>query len=71
MTSPNPNPPVGANEGANKAIFAGLGGAVAIVLIYIIDQVVRTPLPPEICAAAQTIVVTCLVYFVPRKFGND
>lgn len=52
--------------GSNKAIASILGGAASVVLIYIIDQFVKTPLPPEICAAVQTIVITALVYFVPH-----
>ena len=52
--------------GSNKALASMFGGAVAVVLIYAIDQFVKTPLPAEICAAVQTIVITLLVYFVPH-----
>lgn len=64
-------PPLGGPDtGPNKAIAAGVGGALAVVLTYIVDQLIPHPLPPEIVAAVQTIVVTGLVWLVPHKFGE-
>lgn len=53
--------------GPNKAIAAGMAGAVATIMIYVIDQFLKVPLPPEICAAVQTVVVTGFVYFTPHS----
>lgn len=52
--------------GNNKAIASGIAGAVTIVAVYVINQFMTSPLPPEIVAAVQTIVTTAIVWYVPH-----
>ena len=58
-----------AQVGTNKAVAAGLAGAVTTIVAYVLDQFVKTPIPLELVAAIQTVITTLLVYFVPH--GGD
>lgn len=60
MMTPPPAP------GPNKAIAAGLAGAIVTIISYLITLFAHQQLPVEVVAALQTIIVTALVYFVPH-----
>ncbi len=51
--------------GTNKAVAAGLAGAVVTIAAYVLSLYKINP-PSEVVTAAQTIIVTLLVYFVPH-----
>ncbi len=57
--------------GSNKAIAAAIGGALATIVIWALNRYLPPPpIPAEITAAIQTIIVTGLVWFIPHKFGQ-
>lgn len=64
--APAPGPVVG----SGKAFGAVIGGALATIVIYIIQQVTKQPLPADISAAVQTLLVTGIVYFTPHDLGS-
>ena len=66
MTALLPDP----KQGVNKTIASGLAGAASIILVYVIDQFVKTPLPAEIVAAVQMLVTTLIVWYVPHGGDN-
>ncbi len=51
--------------GANKAIAAGLAGAIVTIAAYVLSIYKINP-PAEVLTAAQTVIVALLVYFVPH-----
>jgi hypothetical protein len=57
------------DTGKGKLVAASLAGAVALVVIYILNTALKISLPPEICAAIQTIFTSGAVYFTPH--GGD
>lgn len=61
---PDPTP------GAAKSVAAIAAGALATIVVYVVDQVTGKTLPPEIVAAVQTLVTTAAVYFVPHSFSR-
>jgi hypothetical protein len=66
---------VPANGGATSSGYAKMGaaalaGAITTVLVYAVDQFLRTPVPAEVVAALQTIVTTFVVWATPHSFGN-
>ncbi|HYM33428.1 MAG TPA: hypothetical protein VEU47_19165 [Candidatus Cybelea sp.] len=62
----NPDPHSGAPIGNNKAYAAIAAGALSTIVIYVVDQFLKSPLPPEICAAVQTLLSTAAVYLTPH-----
>lgn len=56
--------------GNNKAIAAVLGGALSTIVVYLIEKITHQPLPADISAAMQTVVVTALVWLVPHGTSN-
>lgn len=61
--NPPPAPPP---QGANKAIAAGLAGAIVTIMSYLLSTFAHQQLPTEVVAALQTIIVAALVYYVPH-----
>lgn len=55
--------------GPNKAIAAGLAGALTTLLVYGLTFAGINP-PADVVAAAQTLIMTGLVYFVPHGGGE-
>ena len=62
--------PVSPAQGYGKAIAATLAGALATIIVFVIDQVIHSTLPPDIVAAVQTVVTTVTVLVVPHDFGS-
>ncbi len=62
--------PPNSAAGYGKMYAAGLAGAATTVIVYIIDQFTKTPLPPEIVASCQTLIVGAAVFFAPHAKGN-
>ena len=65
---PSPPSPAGSNAKAYAAVVAG---ALATIVVYVIDQITKSPMPPEIVAAVQTLVTAALVWFVPHNLGSN
>lgn len=67
------NVPISGNTsvGSGKAFGAVIGGAFATIVIYVIQQITKQPLPADISAAVQTLVVTAIVYFTPHNLGGS
>lgn len=57
--------------GAAKSVAAVAAGALATIVVYVIDQMSGKTLPPEIVAAAQTLITTVAVFFTPHSFGGN
>ena len=54
--------------GAQKAVVAApLGAAVATIIVYVINQVIETPLPEAVVGAINAVVIAVAVYFIPNK----
>ena len=66
MSNTNVNPPPAPNVGNNKAYAATAAGFASTILVYILDQVIPHPLPPEIVAAVQGLITIAAVYFTPH-----
>jgi cobalamin biosynthesis protein CobD/CbiB len=62
MTVPGPT----VSSGNNKAIAAVLGGALSTIVVYMVEKLTHQPMPADISAAVQTVVVTVLVWLVPH-----
>ena len=56
--------------GSGKAIGAVIGGSVATIAVYLIQSATGHPLPADISAAVQTLVVTLIVWLVPHNLGQ-
>lgn len=56
--------------GNNKAVAAGVSGAIVILLAWILDQFFHIQPPAEVIASVQTLATTALVYIVPHG-GNQ
>ena len=56
--------------GANKAVAAGLGGAVSVVLVWAVG-LTGVVIPAEVSSAFTTIVAALLTYYVPHSFGGQ
>jgi len=56
--------------GNAKAYAATIAGGIALIAVYIIDQVTGKVLPPEICAAVQTVITGLAVWLVPHDLGS-
>lgn len=63
----NAQNPVPQPQGSGKAFGAVIGGALATIVIYVIQTVTKQPLPADIAAAVQTIIVAGIVYVVPHN----
>ena len=60
-------PAAPAPAGGNlKAYAATAAGSLSTILVYVVDQFMPHPLPPEIVAAVQTLVTVAAVYFTPH-----
>lgn len=57
--------------GVAKSVAAVAAGALATIVVYVIDQVTGKTLPPEIVAAAQTLITTLAVFFTPHQLGGN
>lgn len=72
MTQQNPGPPP--VVGIGKATAATAAGALSIILVWVVNQVLQakglTVLPAEIVAAVQTLVTVAAVYFTPHGGGG-
>lgn len=66
ITDPSPAP----TTGSGKAVAAVIAGSLATIIVYIVDQFLKTPLPTEIVAAVQTLFTAGAVYIVPHG-GNS
>ena len=65
----NAEPGAAQAVGSGKSIAAIAAGALSTIIIYIINQVTGHPLPAEICAAVQTLVMTAAVWATPHNLG--
>lgn len=64
-TPPAPKPP---GTGNNKAYAAMFAGSATTIIVYAVDAIAKTTMPPDIVAAIQTLVTLAAVYFTPH--GN-
>jgi tetrahydromethanopterin S-methyltransferase subunit E len=55
--------------GYGKAIAATAAACVSTILVYVIDQFLKAPLPAEMVAAIQGLLTVGAVYFTPH--GGD
>lgn len=62
--SQQPNP--AQSVGNNKAWAATAAGFASTIIVYIIDQFMPHPLPPEIVAAVQGLTTIAAVYYTPH-----
>ncbi len=68
MAALPPNPA----QGYAKMGASVLGGAVSVILIYILNRVLPPPpLPDYVGGALQTIIVSLSVWFTPHSIGTD
>lgn len=63
-----PVPP--GQNGYGKSMAAVAAGALATIVIWVIDQFLPTPMPAEISAAVQTLLTTAAVFLTPHDFGS-
>lgn len=65
-STPAPVPASAVTAGNNKAYAALAAGAASTIIVYVIDQFLPHPLPPEIVAAVQTLVGAGAVWMTPH-----
>lgn len=65
-TQPTVPIPQAPQSGNNKAYAATAAGFASTIIVYIVDQFLPHPLPPEIVAALQGLVTIAAVYFTPH-----
>ena len=65
---PTPVVEPNASTGNNKAYAAIIAGAATTIIVYAVDAIAKTTMPPDIVAAIQTLVTVAAVYFTPH--GN-
>lgn len=66
MSNPDPSP---VSQGSGKAIASVVGGAVSVILLYLINRFIPPPpLPDYIDGAIQTLIVTAATYYTPHTF---
>lgn len=53
-------------DGYGKSVAAVASGALATIVIWVVDQFLPTPMPPEISAAVQTLFTTAAVFLTPH-----
>jgi hypothetical protein len=62
MTVPPAPPPIG----PNKAIVSVVLGTLITVIVFILNQYLKTPIPAELSSALQTAAITAAVYYTPH-----
>ena len=45
-------------------------GALATIVVWVVDQLLPAPMPAEISAAVQTLFTAGAVFFTPHDFGG-
>lgn len=56
--------------GVAKTVGAVLAGSLATIIVYVVDQFLPHPLPPEIASAVQAVFTVGVVYFTPHSVGG-
>lgn len=51
----------------NKAVAAGLAGALTIIIAWVMSQFFHITLPPEVATAFTTVLSTGAAYFTPHE----
>lgn len=51
----------------NKAVAAGLAGAVTIIVAWALNQFAHIQIPPEVATAFTTVVSTGATYLTPHE----
>lgn len=50
-----------------KASSAGLGGALSVIVIWVLSSIYQIEIPPEIASAITTVVAFGAAYIAPRS----
>lgn len=53
-----------------KVAAGGIGGAISTILVWIIQQWMRQPIPAEVAAAITTVIVFMVGYLTPAGAGE-
>lgn len=67
MTAFPPSPATG----YGKAIAATAAACLSTIIVYVLDQFLKAPLPAEMVAAIQGLLTVGAVYFTPHDAGQS